>query len=77
MEKIYVVEGWEGDIHVFHKEENAMEYFNRQVTDDYAFEDDDNCELWIETEHYLQYRYYDKEYQDYSFLTYIETKFSD
>ena len=75
-EKIFVVQGWEGDIHIFHKKENAMDYFNRQITDDYNFEDDD-CELWIKTEYYLQYRHYDEEYQDYSFLTFMVLSFSD
>ena len=74
--KVFVVEGWEGDIHIFHKEENAMDYFNRQITDDYNFRDDD-CELCVETEYYLQYRYYDEEYQDYSFLTFAVLSFSD
>ena len=31
-EKVFVVEGWEGDIHIFHKEENAMDYFFRPFT---------------------------------------------
>lgn len=75
-DKFFVVEGWEGDIHVFHKEENAMDYFNRQITDDYNF-GDDGCELWIETEYFLQYRHYDEEYQEYLFLTFAVLSFSD
>jgi hypothetical protein len=75
-EKVFVVEGWEGDIHIFHKEENAMDYFNCQITDDYNFGDDD-CELWVNTKYYLQYTHYDEEHQDYSFLTFMVLSFSD
>ena len=75
-EKVFVVQGWEGDIHIFHKEENAMDYFNRQITDDYNFGNDD-CELWVNTKYYLQYTHYDEEHQDYLFLTFMVTSFSD
>lgn len=44
MEKIYIVDGWDGDMEVFHNRDNAMNEFNRRLAfaDEYVldFEDD-------------------------------------
>ena len=71
MEKIYIIEGWDGDMEVFHNKENAMKEFNRRV----LLVDD--CVLEIEEDNYLEYRWYDKTIKDNYFLVFMETEFSD
>lgn len=71
MEKIYIVEGWDGDMEVFHNRDNAMNEFNRRLTfaDEYVldFEDDG----------YIEYHWYDKVYKQDYYITFTETIFSD
>ena len=71
MEKIYIVDGWDGDMEVFHSEENARKELNRRV----LLADD--CVLEVEREKYLEYRWYDKTIKDNYFLVFMEVEFSD
>ena len=70
-EKIYVVKGWDGDEEFFHNEKNAMDELNRRVMLV------DECELIVEEERYLEYRHYDEFLEEYFYLTYMESEFSD
>lgn len=71
MEKLYVVRGWDGDEEFFHSKEKAMKEFNRRLMLV------DECELIIEEEDYLEYRYFNNFLDENLFLTYVEAEFSD
>lgn len=71
MEKVYVVNGWDGDIQIFHSEEKAMKEFNRRVL--LA----DNCTLEIEEDDYICYSWYNNVLEEYLGLEFMELKFSD
>lgn len=71
MEKIYIVEGWDGDMEVFHNRDNALVEFNRRL----AFADE--YVLDFEDDGYIEYHWYDKVYRQVYYLTFTEINFSD
>lgn len=70
-ETVYVVNGWEGDMQIFHHRKNAIKELNKRV----LLADD--CELEIEEDDCLIYSWHDKTTDDDFTLEFVEMKFSD